>query len=149
MDVSIYHVTRSPIEKLLPRLLEKILESGKRAVLLVNQQEKIDPLSHTLWTYAQQSFLTHGSKKDGRAEHQPIWLTHQLENPNNGDILVILEGGEAPNLDTFSRCLDLYNANDPHALSLAKRRQIQYEENGFKIAHWSQDDSGQWVNQPI
>lgn len=150
MEVSLYHVTQSPLEKILPRLLEKVRASDKRVVVLLENQERIDSWSHTLWIYAQQSFLAHGSQKEGRAEYQPIWLTHKLENPNKSQVLVLVEGGDASeSLGVFERCVDIYNAKDDHAVSLAKQRQIQYEENGFKVTHWSQDKSGRWTNEPI
>ena len=48
-----------------------------------------------LWTYDEASFLTHGAARDGNAAAQPVWLTHQPENPNGATMLVLVGGIEA------------------------------------------------------
>ena len=47
-EVGFYHLTATPLERVLPKLLEKVLESGLRAVILAGSQARIDDLD-TKW----------------------------------------------------------------------------------------------------
>ena len=74
-EIGFYHLTRSPLEQALPRLLEKVLASGQRAVLRCPDRARMEALDRALWTYGKDSFLPHGTRADGFAEAQPIFLT--------------------------------------------------------------------------
>ena len=63
-----------------------------------------------------------GRLKDGRAEHQPIWLTSKLENPNKASFLVLVDGREAMALNAFEKCLDLFEGDQMPLVALAKKR---------------------------
>ena len=80
-QIGFYHLTRSPLEQALPKLLDKALAAGYRAVVLAGSSERVEALSDRLWTYEPESWLPHGSAKDGDAALQPIWLTATDENP--------------------------------------------------------------------
>src|SRR5437870_3857428 len=72
--VQFYHLTATPLERALPKLLEKALAGGFRVLLVAESEERIEQLNQLLWTYDPGSFLAHGSRKDGHAEEQPILL---------------------------------------------------------------------------
>lgn len=80
--VDFYHLQSQTLENVLPKLLEKAYETGKSVLVRVGNEERVEFLNALLWTYNDQSFLPHGSKKDGNAELQPIWLTSGTDNPN-------------------------------------------------------------------
>ena len=74
--VDFYHLQSQTLENVLPKLLEKAYETGKSVLVRVGNEERVEFLNALLWTYNDQSFLPHGSKKDGNAELQPtipIW----------------------------------------------------------------------------
>ena len=81
-DIAFYHLMRSPLEAVLPRLLEKTRQAGKRAVVLAGSEERVEALNALLWTHDPDGWLPHGSDKDGNAPEQPVWLTEKDENPN-------------------------------------------------------------------
>src|SRR3546814_15087309 len=74
-EVRFYHMTRTPLDQALPKMLERTLERGQRAVVRAGSEARVEALSARLWTYHDRSFLPHGTVKDGRAERQPVWLT--------------------------------------------------------------------------
>ena len=82
-DISFYHLERSPLEQALPKLLEKTLAAGKRALVLASSDERVEALAQTLWTYDPGSWLPHGTPKDGNPEDQPVWLSTDPETPNH------------------------------------------------------------------
>ena len=59
----------------LPSLVEKTLERGWRAVVQAGSEERVEALDTLLWTYREESFLPHGTKRDGNAASQPVFLT--------------------------------------------------------------------------
>lgn len=142
--VGFYHLTTSPLERTLPRLLEKILQGRKRAVVLCGSEERLSFLNSSLWTLGKASFIPHGSKAEGKAADQPIWLTLQDENPNNATFLVQTDGMSSPSLSTYERCLDLFDGNDEIAVQAARDRWKAYKAQGFEVTYWKQTGSGAW-----
>ncbi len=142
--IGFYHLTTSPLERALPRLLEKILEGHKRAVILCASQERLDFLNGALWTLGKASFIPHGSKKEGFPQDQPIWLTLEHENPNEAQFLIQTDGVNSPLLSTYERCLDLFDGNDEDAVVAARQRWTEYKSQDHTTTYWKQTASGGW-----
>jgi DNA polymerase-3 subunit chi len=143
-DVGFYHLTATTLELALPRLLEKVLAAGQRAVVMAGSPERVEALNGQLWTYNPGSFLPHGSKADGHAPDQPIWLTDQDENPNSAGVLVLTEGVRSERVAAFARCLDLFDGADAQAVADARARWSEYKAKGFAVTYWQQTSSGGW-----
>ena len=143
-EIAFYHLTKWPLEKALPRLLEKTLEAGKRAVVMAGSQERVEALNTHLWTYHRDSWLPHGSARDGHPEDQPVWLTTGDENPNGAAYLVLTDGATSSRIGDFERCLELFDGNDPAAVEAARRRWKAYGEEGHALTYWQQTDRGGW-----
>ncbi len=120
-DIGFYHLVRSPLEKALPKLLEKVLESGARAVVMAGSEERVESLAALLWTYHPNSFLPHGTARDGKPDVQPIWLTERDENPNGATILVLTDGASSEQVDRYARCLEIFDGGDPEAVDPGAR----------------------------
>ncbi len=97
-EIGFYHLQATPLERALPKLLERGLAAGFRIVVLAGSGERVDHLDATLWTYDDASFLPHGSRRDGKPERQPVWLTDSDENPNGADMLVLTDGAASSRL---------------------------------------------------
>jgi DNA polymerase-3 subunit chi len=143
-EVGFYHLTRSPLEEALPRLLEKAHAAGGRVLVRVGGEERLDALNRALWTYDAGSFLPHGARGDGFAQDQPIYLTTGEENPNGARLLVLADGAEAPDLDRFDRCLDLFDGGDQEAVARARERWRRAGEGGHATVYWQQNERGGW-----
>ena len=143
-EIGFYHLTRTPLERALPALLEKALAAGMRAVVMAGSEERIEALNQLLWSYEERSFLPHGSKRDGRPERQPVWLTTEDENPNGADCLVLTDGAVATRVGAFRRCLDLFDGQDPDAVEAARLRWKDWKAAGHELSYWQQDESGRW-----
>jgi DNA polymerase-3 subunit chi len=143
-DVAFYHLQRSPLESALPKLLEKTLEAGKRAVVMAGSADRVEALNGLLWTYHQDSWLPHGNAKDGHAEEQPVWLTTEDENPNGAAFLFLTDGASSASVGTFERCFELFDGNDPAAVDAARARWSTYMDAGHSLTYWQQNESGRW-----
>jgi DNA polymerase-3 subunit chi len=143
-EVNFYHLTRSTLEQALPRLLEKALQSGGRAVVMAGSPERVEALNAHLWTYDPDAFLPHGSAKDGNAAEQPVWLTAEDENPNNATLLFLADGATSQRLAEFARCFELFDGRDETAVDTARERWKRLKAEGHTIAYWQQNDKGGW-----
>jgi DNA polymerase-3 subunit chi len=143
-EVSFYHLTATPLEAALPRLLEKVLANGLRAVVMAGSSERVEALNAQLWTYNPGSFLPHGSAADGNAADQPIWLTDKDENPNGATVLVLTEGLRSERIAEFARCLDLFDGADAEAVAKARERWTECRARDFAVAYLQQTAAGGW-----
>lgn len=143
-DIAFYHLVRRGVDETLPALLEKIQDRGLRAVVLAGSPERVEALDSLLWTYRGDSFLPHGARRDGYAAEQPIYLTETEENPNDAGVLVVLDGASPEFVASFSRCLDLFDGNDPAALAGARMRWKAAKAAGHELTYWQQGEGGQW-----
>lgn len=143
-DISFYHLQRQPLTEALPKLLERVLASGLRAVILCGSTERVEALDAALWTYDADSFLPHGTPVTGHAERQPLYLTDKQENPNHASVLVIVDGGQPDFVGLFDRCLDMFDGNDPEAVEDARERWRAHKSAGHTLTYWQQTERGGW-----
>ncbi|MBL24555.1 MAG: DNA polymerase III subunit chi [Rhodospirillaceae bacterium] len=143
-EIRFYHLQQTALEAALPKLLEKVLERDWRAVVMTGSAERVQALNTRLWTYGRDSFLPHGTAEDGNAALQPIWLTHEDENPNEATVLFLVDGAESGNTEKFDLCCTLFDGNDEDAVSRARARWRQYKDQGHELTYWQQNDGGQW-----
>lgn len=143
-EVSFYHLQKSRLEDALPRLLEKTLGAGKRAVVLVGSEPRAEQLSNQLWSYQQDSWLPHGTAKDGRPEDQPVWLTAVDENPNHAAFLFLTDGATSDKIGDYERCFELFDGNDGAQVAAARERWKSYKDAGLPLKYLQQAENGRW-----
>lgn len=143
-DIAFYHLQRSPLERVLPKLLERTLDAGKRALVVVGSEDRAEALAQHLWAYEQGSWLPHGTKKDGSPEEQPIWLASGDENVNEAQFLFLADGSTSGHISAFERCFDVFDGNDGEAVAQARQRWASYKEEGHSLTYWQQAENGKW-----
>jgi DNA polymerase-3 subunit chi len=143
-EIGFYHLTATPLERALPRLLERAVGGGLRIVVRAASAERVEHLNALLWTYDEASFLPHGSARDGNAAAQPIYLTEGADNPNGAAMLVLVDAGDelAADLALFTRIADLFDGGDPDAVAAARQRWRQARAAGHTLTYWQQTPSG-------
>lgn len=144
-EIGFYHLTRTGLDQALPRLLAKIYESGRRAVLRCPDPERLAALDRLLWTWDPDSFLPHAMLSAGDAERQPILLTTGEERPNGATILVTVDAAPLGDLSPYERCLDLFDGTDAEALATARARWREAKAAGHRLVYWQQTEKGGWV----
>jgi DNA polymerase III subunit chi len=143
-EVNFYHLTKSSLEDALPRLLQKTLQAGARAVVMVGSPERVEALDTQLWTYDPNGFLPHGSARDGDADRQPIWLTHLDENPNGATFLFVADRARSEKVGDYKRCFELFDGRDEAAVADTRERWTAYKTAGYAVVYWQQTTSGGW-----
>jgi DNA polymerase-3 subunit chi len=139
-----YHLESQPLQAVLPLLLEKTLERGWRASVRFSTAERLDTIDSALWTYRGDSFLPHGTARDGHATRQPVFLTLDAANPNAAQALFLLETATESEPARFARVIRLFGDADEEAKALARSEWKAAKEAGSEVSYWRQDASGAW-----
>ena len=143
-EVLFYHLERQPLERVLPNLLERTLQRGWRAVVQAGSTERLEALDAHLWTYAEESFLPHGTAKDGAPDRQPILLTVGPENPNGAGVRFLLDGADMESYAGYVRIVVIFDGRDEEAVTRARAQWQRVRAQGCKATYWRQSDAGRW-----
>lgn len=145
-EIRFYHLTRKDVTDALPEIVAKALSRGHRVLVKAQDADRLPRLSEALWSHDPLSFLPHG--QDGQAFDQAhlVWLTVTNDNPNAADVLVLVDGVEAP-AGTFSLCCDIFDGNDDIAVVTAREKWKMHKAAGCDLAYFQQDDNGKWAKK--
>lgn len=141
MLIQFYHLTETPLEKALPRLLEKAYGAGLKCLVVARDEAQMDQLNQSLWTYQQLAFLPHGSSKDAQPEAQPIYLATTEDNKNSATLFCVT-GGAVPE-GAYDRVLDVFDGHNEEAVTAARVRFKTYKDQGHELSYFQQTD-GKW-----
>ena len=147
-----YHLERKSLEDALPSLLERTREREWRALVRVGNAERMEALDTHLWTYAEHTFLAHGTAAEGHGQRQPIYLTTEDENPNAAEVLFLV-GGAYPSdwtaeaLKGHARIVLMFDGRDPEALAVARAQWRSAKDAGHAVTYWKESASGKWEKQ--
>ena len=143
-EVWFYHLERSPLDAVLPGLLEKGLERGWRALVRTPSKERVRALDDILWSYRDDSFLAHGSADDPDAELQPVLLAHDSGEYDRRELLILIDQAEPGAIDAFERVILLFDGGDEAALGAARARWKKFKDEGVAVTYYQQNASGRW-----
>src|SRR6188472_3198526 len=121
-EIYFYHLERRTLEEVLPTLLEMSLKRGWRAAVQAASEERVEALDTLLWTYREESFLPHGTKRDGNPAQQPVYLTMLEENPNGATVRFLVDGAEIPDLTAYARIVYMFEGRDAAAVARAREQ---------------------------
>jgi DNA polymerase-3 subunit chi len=138
--VDFYHLTSSPLERVLPTICEKVLAGGGR-LLVVAEEGLIASLDEQLWTYAPDSFLPHG--RDG--EEQPVLLSNAPVAANGARNIALADGVWREEALGYDRAFYFFGSDSLDGARGAWR--ALKGRNGVESRYWKQAD-GRWVQGP-
>jgi DNA polymerase-3 subunit chi len=145
-EVLFYQLQRLPLERALPSLLEKSLERGWRVVVQASSDERVEALDAQLWTYRDDSFLPHGTAREGEAAAQPVLLTASDDNRNGATVRFLIDGAPMPaDAKAYDRIVLLFDGEDAEAVAAARARWSEAKAQGFDVTYWQPDERGRWV----
>ncbi len=143
-EVFFYHLERQTLEQVLPGLVERTLERGWRAVVQAGSTERLAAIDTLLWTYKEDSFLAHGTRAEGHAEHQPVFLTTGDDNPNGAGIRFLVDGAVASSFAGYTRVVCIFDGHDPAAVEGARGQWKAAVAQGTAVTYWQQTEAGRW-----
>ena len=141
MIVDFYHLTASPLERVLPSICEKVLGTGER-LLVVADAALLARLDEQLWSYAPEAFLPHGREQ---AEAQPVLLSEAPMAANGAANVALADGRWREEALGFDRAFYFF---DSAALDEARAAwRALKDREGVESRYWKQD-GGRWVQGP-
>jgi DNA polymerase-3 subunit chi len=146
-EVRFYHLQRARLESVLPVILERCQQRDERVLVLAGSTERVEALAALLWTYKPDSFLPHGTARDGEAAVQPIYLAPAeaaAENPNGASVLILSDGAQHPGVGAFRLACELFDGHDEGAVATAREQWRRYRDAGHTVVYFQQDDGGKW-----
>ena len=145
-QIDFYHLQKQSLEQVLPKLVEKAYATGKHIKIKVGNDARVEFINATLWTYDDEAFLPHGTKKDGFAKEQPIWISAEDDNPNQADMLFLVDGAdiELAQAEQFTRIFNIFDGNDEHALQQARTFWKDISATNNSKNYFQQDENGHW-----
>ena len=143
-EVLFYHLEKQTLEQILPGLLERTVERGWRAVVQAGSAERLAAIDAHLWTYKEDSFLAHGTAKDGPPADHPVFLTTDEGNPGNAAVRFLVDGGELSSFAGYLRVVLIFDGHDTAALDIARAQWKAAKSQGCTVTYWQQSAAGRW-----
>ena len=143
-EVYFYHLERRTLEQTLPTLLQLSLKRGWRAVVQAASEERVEALNTWLWTYDEESFLPHGTMRDGHVSSHPIYLTARDDNPNAAQVRFLVDGATLDDVSGYARVAYVFDGRDEEAVARARAEWQAAKARGDAVSYWQQNADGRW-----
>src|SRR3546814_5482665 len=85
MQIDFYQLSREPVERVLPSIAQRILESGGR-LLVVADEARLEQISQGLWHAAPETFLANGRAEGDHPDIQPILLSQDRSEEHTSEL---------------------------------------------------------------
>lgn len=147
-EVFFYHLTRSPLEAVLPALLEKSLAAGWRVELRGSDATRMDWLDEKLWLSPGDGFLPHGRAGGPQDGAQPVLLTLAPGQGDGREALIAIDAAEigAEEVAAHARASLVFDGGDPVALAGARAQWARLAAAGVCLRYWS-EETGRWTEK--
>ena len=142
MKVDFYHLTASPLERVLPRIAERILAEGGRLLVVEADPARRAALDKTLWAYSPDSFLPHGVAGGEHDAAQPVLIASDLAAANQARNVALADGEWRDDALGFDRAFHFFD-EDRIADARAAWKALATRD-GIERRYWKQSDSGRW-----
>jgi len=143
LQVDFYHLAASPIERVLPRIAERILGEGGRLLIVCGDDALAARLDAHLWNYTPESFLPHGRAGDGQEAGQPILIAALPQPLNGARNIALADGLWRDEALSFDRAFHFFDDSSIAAAREAWKALAGRE--GVSRNFWKQDDGGRWT----
>lgn len=145
MQVDFYHLTRDPVEKLVPMLASKCFEADAKLLLVSRDEDQRGRLSKALWSFSPTSFLAHDLGGSEYEQHQPILLSEDCKASNGASFILIADGNWRSGALDFDRAFFLFTEEKISDARITWR-ELTAKENVVP-RYWKQQD-GRWMEGP-
>ncbi|NRB00775.1 MAG: DNA polymerase III subunit chi [Rhodobacteraceae bacterium] len=142
--VYFYHLTREPLDRVLPMLLERSLAQGWRVAVRGTDRGQLERLDEQLWL--DEGFLPHGLAGGAHDADQPVLLTTEDATPNAPACLMSVSGANVSpdEVKSLDRVCIVFDGNDDAATEFARGQWKSLTDAGVEAQYWSQE-TGRWT----
>jgi DNA polymerase-3 subunit chi len=142
VQVDFYHLTIRPLERVLPKIAEKVIESGGRLLIVADEPARRAALDKLLWTYAAESFLPHAQAGGAHDAAQPVLIAADAIAANGARNIAIADAQWRDDALTFDRAFHFFD-DDAIAEARAAWRGLA-DKPGVERRYWKQGEGGGW-----
>ena len=139
-QVDFYQLSRDPVERVVPLLAGKVIESGERLLVITADPVQRAALSDALWA-RERTLLANGAAGEPHAERQPILLSAQCEPVNGARTAILADGEWREDAAGFERTVLLFGAEQTDA---ARALWSALSGSGRALRIFKQDERGGW-----
>lgn len=146
MQVDFYHLAATPLDRVLPRIAERLLAGGDRLLIVADDEALLARLDRQLWDYAPASFLPHGREGGADDTAQPVLLSQYMVAANGARNVALADGVWREAALGYDRAFYLFDVGliddaRKNWRSLAGKADVTRK-------FWRQDDAGKWREGP-
>jgi DNA polymerase-3 subunit chi len=145
MQVDFYQLTRDPAHVVLPAIANKVLEEGRRLLIVSGDMGQLKTISSSLWGWKPESFLAHERTGKGDDTAQPILLSQSVEAGNSARLVALVDGEWRVEALTFERVFYLFAPQHTDQARAAWR--ALGDKDDVERRYWKQD-GGKWRQGP-
>jgi DNA polymerase-3 subunit chi len=133
----------------MPPILQKVLDSDKKIIVLTGNSEKLKYYDDLLWTHQESSWLPHCLDIEEDIELSPIILTDKKDvaekKPNQAEFLMLIDDIFPDNtLSSYERIFYIFNGNDEQSTQKARENYKLCLDNNYELHYWQQTKNGSW-----
>jgi DNA polymerase III subunit chi len=147
MQVDFYQLTRDPAHVVLPAIASKVMDEGRRLLIVSGDMGQLKTISSSLWGWKAESFLAHDRAGQEGDAHQPILLSQETAAANGARLVALADGewrGDLLDMDV-DRVFYLF---PPQFTDQARDawRSLK-DKDGVERRYWKQE-GGKWRQGP-
>ncbi len=141
MRVDFYQLGGAPVEQVVARIAQKLLDSGERLLVVASDEAFLARLDRLLWDVGKTGFVPHGLAGGTDDARQPILLSTTPDAANVARNLLIADGEWREAALNFSRAFYLF---DTDTIRGARTAWKHLAGKGVEPHYWTQE-GGRWT----
>jgi DNA polymerase-3 subunit chi len=142
MQVDFYHLTTMPLDRVLPRIAERVVAGGGRLLIVSADEAQRSAIDKLLWAYAPESFLPHGVSGGDDDASQPVLIGDTAVAGNAARNVALADGQWRDDALGFDRAFHFFDADRITEARSAWKALADLV--GVERRYWKQDDNGKW-----
>ncbi len=140
MQVDFYHLTSRPLDRVLPRIAERVLADGGRLLIVAQDAGQRLSIDRLLWAYAPDSFLPHAQAGGDGDAAQPVLIAGDPAPANAARNIALADGVWREAALGFDRAFHFF---DEEQLAGARAAwKALAGRSGVERRYWKQTDTG-------
>lgn len=141
MQVDFYHLTMAPLDRVLPRIAERVVSGGGRLLIVAQDADARARLDQLLWSYAPESFLPHAQAGADDAL-QPVLIAGTPDSTNGARNIALADGVWREEALGFDRAFHFFD--EDRIVEARSAWKALGDREGVERRYWKQDEGGKW-----
>lgn len=142
MQVDFYHLTVRPVDRVLPRIAERVVATGDRLLIVSSDADQREALDKALWSYSADSFLPHAQMGGRDDALQPILIGDIATAINSARHIALVDGVWRDEALLFDRAFHFFDQDCIDAARAAWKALADHD--GIERRYWKQTETGGW-----